>query len=167
MIEKTLTIIKPDAVRKGVLGSMLQQLQDEGFAIRAMRMVHLTRAQAEAFYEVHRERPFYPELVAFMTSGPVVPACLERENAVAHLRTVMGPTDSTKAPAGTLRGRFGTDVQANAVHGSDSQENARREVGFFFPEMDLAGAAPAPPPKKAGEAPDIPSSSRPPRVRER
>lgn len=167
MTERTLTIFKPDALRKRVQGHMLQHLLDEGFQVRGMRMLHLSRAQAEGFYAVHRERSFFGELVAFMTSGPVVVVCLERENAVAHLRAVMGPTDSTKAPKETIRGRFGTDIQCNAIHGSDSAENARAEIDYFFPQMDLIAAAEAP----AAEGPSDdftgPTLPRPPRVRER
>jgi len=133
MVQRTLLMIKPDAMEKRVAGAILQRLLDEGFDLVALRLHCLTRSEAEAFYAVHRERPFFPELVTFMTSGPVIAACLQGENAVARLRAVMGPTDSTKAPAETLRGRFGTDIQRNAVHGSDSEENARREVAFFFP----------------------------------
>ena len=145
MAEKTFTIFKPDAVRKGVHGHMLQRLLDEGFAVRGLKMLHLSKAQAEAFYAVHKERPFFGELVAFMTSGPVVVASLERENAVAHLRAVMGPTDSTKAPKETIRGQFGTDIQCNAIHGSDSTENGLIETAFFFAGHETAGsAAPAP-----------------------
>jgi nucleoside-diphosphate kinase len=133
MIQRTLLMIKPDALEKRVAGAILQRLLDEGFDLVALRLHRLTRSEAEAFYAVHRERPFFPELVTFMTSGPIIAACLQGENAVVRLRAVMGPTDSTKAPAETLRGRFGTDIQRNAVHGSDSEENARREVAFFFP----------------------------------
>ena len=132
MTEKTFTIFKPDAVRKGVQGHMLQRLLDEGFVPRGLRMLQLSKAQAEAFYAVHKERSFFPELVEFMTGGPVVVASLERDNAVAHLRAVMGPTDSTKAPKDTLRGQFGTDIQCNAIHGSDSLENGLIESAFFF-----------------------------------
>ena len=144
-MEKTLTIIKPDAVGKGVAGHIIQQILDSGFAIRAMRMLHLSRSQAEGFYAVHRERPFFGELVEFMTSGPAIAACLEGEDAVARLRAVMGPTDSTKAPADTVRGRFGTDIQCNAIHGSDSQENAAREIAFFFPEIEFCCSLHTPP----------------------
>jgi nucleoside-diphosphate kinase len=143
MIEKTFTIFKPDAVRKGVQGHMLQRLLDEGFAVRGLKMLHLSKAQAEAFYAVHRERSFFPELVEFMTSGPVVVASLERDNAVAHLRAVMGPTDSTKAPKETIRGVFGTDIQCNAIHGSDSVENGLIETAFFFSGSETVSSAPA------------------------
>lgn len=138
MRERTLTILKPDTLRARKQGLVLQRLLDEGFDVLGLRLIHLTRAQAEAFYAVHRERPFFGELVAFMTSGPVLAAALEREDAVARLRAVMGPTDSTKAPKETIRGQFGTDIQCNAVHGSDSAENARLEVAFFFPGTELA-----------------------------
>jgi nucleoside-diphosphate kinase len=133
MRERTLTIIKPDAMRNKVEGHILQRLLDEGFELKGLRMLHLSESQAESFYAVHKERSFYPELVRFMTSGPVIVACLEREDAVAHLRKVMGPTDSTKAPQQTLRGQFGTNIQENAIHGSDSSENAANEIKFFFP----------------------------------
>jgi nucleoside-diphosphate kinase len=142
MAERTFTIFKPDAVRKGVQGHMLQRLLDEGFAVRGLKMLQLSNAQAEAFYAVHKERSFFPELVEFMTSGPVVVVSLERENAVAHLRGVMGPTDSTKAPKDTLRGQFGTDIQCNAVHGSDSVENGLIETAFFFSGAETVFAAP-------------------------
>ncbi|MEW5765446.1 MAG: nucleoside-diphosphate kinase [Acidobacteriota bacterium] len=133
MAERTLTILKPDVMAKRVEGHVLQRLLDEGFEIVGLRLKRLSESEAAGFYAVHRERPFYPELVRFMTSGPVLVACLERDNAVAHLRAVMGPTDSGKAPKDTIRGRFGTDVQANAIHGSDSPENAEKEIRFFFP----------------------------------
>ncbi len=169
MTERTFTIFKPDALRKGVQGRILQQLLDEGFRVLGLRMVHLTRAQAEGFYAVHRERSFFPELVVFMTSGPVVVACLERENAVARLREVMGPTDSTKAPAETVRGRFGTDIQCNAIHGSDSPENALKEIAFFFSEAELVANAGAPASTEKTTAAEAagPSQQRPPRLRER
>ena len=131
-MERTLLIVKPDAVAKGAIGAILSRLEAEGFGIRELQMVHLTRERAEAFYAVHRERPFYSALVEFMTSGPVVPVVLERQQAVPHLREFIGATDSTQAAAGTIRRDFGTDVQRNAVHASDSPENASREIAFFF-----------------------------------
>jgi nucleoside-diphosphate kinase len=171
MTERTLTIFKPDAVEKKAYGHMLQHLLDEGFVVRGLRVLHLTVEQARAFYAVHRERPFFAELVAFMTSGPVVAACLERDNAVLRLREVMGPTDSTKAPADTVRGRFGTDIQRNAIHGSDSPENAQREVGFFFPELDLvavsSGDCKTASEHEGGATPPTSDLQRPPRIRER
>lgn len=130
--ERTLLIVKPDAVARNAVGQILARLEGEGFLLRELRMQRLTQERARAFYEVHRERPFYHELVAFMTSGPVVPAVLEAPDAVAHLRRFIGETDSTRAAPGTIRADFGTDVQRNAVHGSDSPENAVREIGFFF-----------------------------------
>ncbi len=130
--ENTLLMVKPDAVAKNAIGDILQRLEAEGFVIRQMRMNHLTREQAEAFYEVHKERPFYGELVDFMTSGRSVQVALERENAVAHLRDFIGETDSTKAAPGTIRAEFGTDIQCNAVHASDSNENAAKEIAFYF-----------------------------------
>ena len=131
-MERTLMMIKPDAVGKNAIGAILQRVESEGFLVRELRMTQLSNDQGRNFYEVHKERPFYAELVSFMTSGPVVPMVLERDNAVAHLRQFIGETDSTKAAAGTIRSDFGTDVQCNAVHASDSLENAVREIDFFF-----------------------------------
>jgi len=128
----TFAIIKPDAVRAGNIGNIIQRITDNGFKIRAMKMIHMTKPVAEGFYAVHRERPFFGELVLFMTSGPSVLLALERENAVQAWRDLMGPTDSTKAPKGTIRGDFGANVQENATHGSDSPENARIELSYFF-----------------------------------
>jgi nucleoside-diphosphate kinase len=128
----TFAIIKPDAVRTGNIGNIIQRITDNGFKIRAMKMIHMTKPVAEGFYAVHRERPFFGELVLFMTSGPSVLLALERENAVQAWRDLMGPTDSTKAPKGTIRGDFGANVQENATHGSDSPENARIELSYFF-----------------------------------
>ena len=125
-------IIKPDAVAKNAIGQIIARVEGEGFVVRALRMVELSVEQARAFYAVHRERPFYGELVEFMTSGPAVPMVLERTDAVTHLRDFIGPTNSTEAPAGTIRGDFGTDVQCNAVHASDSAVNAKSEIAFFF-----------------------------------
>lgn len=130
--ERTLLMIKPDAVSRNAVGQILARLEGEGFQLRELRMERLTRERAQAFYEVHRQRAFYDDLVAFMTSGPVVPAVLEAPDAVAHLRRFIGETDSTRAEPGTIRADFGTDVQCNAVHASDSPENAVREIGFFF-----------------------------------
>lgn len=131
-LDRTLLIIKPDAVAKKAIGDILKRLEAEGFAIRELQMVRLTRERAEEFYAVHRERPFYRDLVEFMISGPVVPTVLGREQAVPFLREFIGATDSTQAAAGTIRRAFGTDVQRNAVHASDSPENASREIAFFF-----------------------------------
>lgn len=136
-METTLTIFKPDSVGAGDSGKILDHLIQDGFTVRGLKLVRLTERQARAFYEVHKDRPFYDALVAFMTSGPVVVAALERSDAVARLREVMGATDSRKAAPGTVRARFGTDIERNAIHGSDSPENARREVAFFFSEAEL------------------------------
>ena len=140
MIERTLAIFKPDAVAAGKSGTILTRLEEEGFAVRGLKRLQLTEGQARAFYEVHRERPFFEGLVRFMTEGPVVVAALEREDAVAHLRKTMGATDSRKAEAGTIRNLHGTDIERNAIHGSDSAENAAREVGFFFSGAELVGS---------------------------
>jgi nucleoside-diphosphate kinase len=136
-MQRTLTIIKPDAVRAGNTGNILAHLQKQGFRILALRQLQLSQPQAQAFYAVHAERPFYGELVDFMTSGPVVPVALERENAVATLREVMGATNSREAAEGTVRNLYGTDIQNNAIHGSDSTENAAIELAFFFPACEL------------------------------
>jgi nucleoside-diphosphate kinase len=136
-LETTLAIIKPDAVRAGNTGHIIQRITDAGFRLRGMRLMHLTRPQAEGFYAVHRERPFFGELVDFMCSGPVVVMALEKEDAVRAWRDLMGPTNSKDAPKGTIRGDFGTDVGENAVHGSDSPENATTEVAFFFATSTL------------------------------
>jgi nucleoside-diphosphate kinase len=137
VIERTLTIFKPDSVSATRSGALLARLEEEGFLIRGLKRLRLAPEQARAFYAVHRERPFFEGLVRFMTEGPVVVAALERENAVAHLRKTMGATDSKKAEPGTLRNLFGTDIERNAIHGSDSAENAAREVAFFFSESEL------------------------------
>jgi nucleoside-diphosphate kinase len=136
-MERTLAIVKPDAVAAGNTGNVLARLEQEGFRILAVRRMRLTEDQAKAFYAVHAARPFYGELVDFMSSGPVVPVALERDNAVLHLRDVLGATDSKKAAPGTLRNLYGTDVQYNAVHGSDSVANANQEIAFFFPRCEV------------------------------
>jgi nucleoside-diphosphate kinase len=135
----TLGIVKPDAVAGGKTGKIVAHLEAAGFAVRAARMVRLSDSQAGAFYEVHRGRPFYEELVRFMTSGPCLPIVLEREDAVGHLRTVIGATDPAEAAPGTIRKLYAESKGRNAIHASDSQENAVREVGFFFSEGELAG----------------------------
>ena len=132
MADQTLMIVKPDAVAKNATGQIIARVESHGFIVRQLRMVHLTQEQAQAFYAVHKERPFYGELVEFMTSGPAVPMVLERADAVPTLREFIGPTNSNEAPAGTIRGDFGTDVQLNAVHASDSPENAAIEIAFFL-----------------------------------
>ena len=135
----TLGIVKPDAVATVKTGAIVAHLQKAGFMLRASRLVRLTRPQAEAFYEVHRGRPFYDDLVAFMTSGPCLPMVLEREDAVAQMRNVIGATDPAEAAPGTIRKLFAESKGKNAIHASDSPENAAREVAFFFTEGELAG----------------------------
>jgi len=136
-LQRTLTIVKPDAVAAGRAGAILAHLEKEGFQFIGLRRMRLGTEQARAFYSVHRERPFYDALVRFMTEGPVVVAALQRADAVAHLRKTMGATDSRKADAGTVRNLYGTDIERNAIHGSDSAENAAKEIGFFFGEAEL------------------------------
>ena len=140
MTERTLCIVKPDAMRKRVLGRILAMIEERGLTPIAGRIVRLAQPEAERFYAVHRERGFFADLVRFMSSGPVFVCVLEGEGAVARWRDLMGPTDSTKAPKGTIRGEFGTDVQENAVHGSDAAATARAEIGFFFPGLEPPGA---------------------------
>ena len=135
-MERTLMMIKPDAVAKNAIGAIINRVEEEGFVVCELRLERLAKEKAEVFYAVHNERPFFGELVEFMTSGPAVPMVLERDNAVAHLRGFIGPTDSTEAAAGTVRGEFGTDVQCNAVHASDSLENSGNEIAFFFGAND-------------------------------
>jgi nucleoside-diphosphate kinase len=139
-METTLTILKPDSVAAGNAGNIIAHLQKEGFEIRGIKMLRLSVAQAQAFYEVHKERPFYGSLVEFMTGGPVMPIALARENAVAYLREVMGATDVAKAAPGTIRNLYGTSIEANAIHGSDSAENAQIETAFFFSRAELIAA---------------------------
>jgi nucleoside-diphosphate kinase len=134
----TLAIIKPDAVQAGNAGKILAHLEAQGFKIRSARLVRLSQPQAEAFYAVHRERPFFRSLVTFMTSGPALPLALERDNAVAHLRDVIGATDPAEAKPGTIRKLYAQSKERNAIHASDSAENAAREVAFFFPEAEPA-----------------------------
>ena len=135
----TLTIIKPDAVGSGKAGKVLAHLEGAGFTVRALRMMRLTQAQAQAFYEVHKERPFSGSLVEFMTSGPVIPAVLEADGAVPKLRETIGATDPAEAADGTVRKLYAESKERNAIHASDSDDNARREIAFFFPETDLLG----------------------------
>ena len=136
-LERTLSIIKPDAVKKNVIGEILARFEKAGLRIIAARMRHLSRAEAEGFYAVHRERPFFRDLVDFMISGPVLIQVLEGENAVARNRELMGATDPKKASKGTIRADFAQSIDANAVHGSDSAENARTEVAYFFPAAEV------------------------------
>jgi len=137
--ERTLSIIKPDATRRNLTGQVNACLEEAGLRIVAQKRLWLTQAQAEAFYAVHKERPFYRDLVSFMISGPVVVQVLEGENAVARNREIMGATDPKKAAAGTIRARFAESIEANSVHGSDSAENAAIEIGFFFAQVDIVG----------------------------
>lgn len=134
-MSRTLLIIKPDATERNLIGHIISRLEKARFRILAARMMQLTEDQAKSFYEVHRERPFYDSLVAFMTSGPVVPIVLEKDNAVTDLRTLMGATNPEEAACGTLRYEIGVNVEKNSVHGSDSDENAAREISFFFEGM--------------------------------
>ena len=138
MSNRTFTIIKPDSVRKGNFGKIISRLESEGFRVLGLKKVALAQKQAEAFYGVHRERPFFKDLVSYMTSGPVYVAALERDNAVAHLRNVMGATDPAKADAGTIRKDFGESIEQNAIHGSDSDDNANIEIAFFFAQSELS-----------------------------
>jgi nucleoside-diphosphate kinase len=140
MKERTLCIVKPDAVKKRVIGRILAMIEERDLVPVAARILSLAPGDAERFYAVHRERKFFPDLVKFMSGGPVFVAVLEADNAIARWRELMGPTDSTKAPKGTIRGEFGTDVEKNAVHGSDAAETARAEIAFFFPGLELPGA---------------------------
>jgi len=135
----TLAIIKPDAVAAGKMGAILAHLEREGFVVRAARFARLSRGEAEAFYEVHKERPFYQSLVGFMTSGPCFPMVLEREDAVVRLRTAIGATDPAEAGEGTVRRLYAENKERNAIHASDSPDNARHEVSFFFAEGELRG----------------------------
>jgi nucleoside-diphosphate kinase len=137
-IERTFSIVKPDAVAANKIGGVVALLEAGGLKVVAQKMVRLTERQASEFYAVHKERPFYGELVKFMTSGPVIVQVLEGENAVARNREIMGATDSKKAAAGTIRAQFGTNIEKNAVHGSDAQETARQEIAFFFSGAELA-----------------------------
>lgn len=137
-VERTLAIVKPNAVARNLAGAIVKQLEDGGLRVLALRMLRLTEAQARAFYEVHRERPFYGPLVEFMTSGPVVVAALEGENAIQRWRELMGATDPAKAAPGTVRALYGENVQRNAVHGSDAPATAAQELAFFFPRCDLS-----------------------------
>jgi nucleoside-diphosphate kinase len=136
-VERTLSIIKPDAVSKNHIGDIYNRFETAGLKIIAARMKHLTQAEAEGFYAVHRERPFFKDLVKFMTSGPVMVSTLEGENAVARHRDIMGATDPRKADKGTIRADFATSIDENAVHGSDSAENAKVEIGYFFRTTEL------------------------------
>jgi nucleoside-diphosphate kinase len=136
-MERTLAIIKPDAVQTGVVGSIVQRIEAEGFQIRAMKLVRLTRREAEGFYAVHRERPFFASLTGFMSSGPAVVMVLEAADAVPRWRALMGATDPVKADPGTLRREFGSSIERNATHGSDAADTAAAEIAYFFPGVEL------------------------------
>lgn len=137
MNERTLAIIKPDAVKKQAIGEIVRRYEGAGLRPVAMRMLHLTKQAAEGFYAVHRQRPFFDSLTSFMASGPIVVLVLAGEDAIKRHRELMGATDPAKADAGTLRALYGANIEHNAVHGSDSAETARFEIGYFFPEMEL------------------------------
>jgi nucleoside-diphosphate kinase len=137
MSERTLAIIKPDAVERRLSGRIIQRIEDAGFTIRAMRQTHLSKAQAEGFYAVHRARPFFASLTEFMASGPAVVLVLEAPGAIAKWRTLMGATDPAKADAGTIRKEFAESIERNATHGSDAPETAAFEIGYFFPGINL------------------------------
>ncbi|SKA78562.1 nucleoside diphosphate kinase [Paucidesulfovibrio gracilis DSM 16080] len=139
MKELTFSIVKPDAVAAGNTGNILQMILDAGLKIKAMKMIHMTKKQAEGFYAVHKERPFFGELVEFMTSGPCVVSVLEGDDAIRQYRDLMGPTNSSEAPKGTIRGEYGTDIQNNACHGSDGPDTAKTEVAYFFNRLEMVG----------------------------
>ncbi len=136
-LEQTLSIIKPDAVGQNQIGNIIEYFEREGLSVVAAKMLHLTEEQAKKFYSVHKERPFYMELVEFMISGPILVMVLEGENAIAKNRQIMGPTDPSKAAAGTIRGDFATSIERNAVHGSDSPQTAKEEISFFFKASEI------------------------------
>ncbi len=136
-VERTLSIIKPDAVAKNVIGQIYSRFENAGLKVVAARMAHLSQAQAEGFYAVHRERPFFKDLVSFMISGPVMIQVLEGEGAIGKNRELMGATDPKKAAPGTIRADFADSIDANAVHGSDGPDTARQEIGYFFPSLDV------------------------------
>ncbi len=138
-IERTLVIVKPDAVRKGVTGQVIARFEGAGLRILALRMVHLTVPQAEGFYAVHRERPFFGSLTSFMNQGPCIPMVLESEGAIARVRELMGATNPAQAAPGTIRKDFAESIEANAVHGSDSPASAAFEIPYFFPGLELSG----------------------------
>ena len=138
-VERTLTIIKPDAVAKNVSGQIIARFEQAGLKVLAAKLVHLTAAQAAGFYIVHKERPFYGSLCAFMTQGPCMPIALEGEGAIARLRDLMGATDPAKAAPGTIRKDFASSIEANSVHGSDAAETAADEIRFFFSDLEIVG----------------------------
>lgn len=137
--ERTFGIVKPDAVAKSAIGGVIGMIEKTGLKLVALRHTRLSQPQAEGFYAVHKARPFFKDLIAFMTSGPCVVMAIEGDNAISRYRELMGPTDSKKAPPETIRGQYGTDIERNAVHGSDGADTARFELGFFFAGSDLLG----------------------------
>ena len=137
MLERTLAIIKPDAVQRRLAGRIIQRIEDAGLQIRAIRRIHLTKSEAEGFYAVHRDRPFFGSLTGFMSSGPAIVLVLEAPDAIRKWRTLMGATDPAKADAGTLRKEFAESIERNATHGSDAPETARYEIGYFFAGVEL------------------------------
>jgi len=137
MKERSLAILKPDCLEKKVQGKVIQHILDAGFEIKGMKLMQLTEDSAKKFYEVHKERPFYGELVAYMTSGPVIPICMEKENAVADFRKLIGATNPANAEEGTIRKMYADSIERNIVHGSDSPQNAKNEIAHFFNEKDL------------------------------
>lgn len=137
MNNRTLAILKPDCVRKNLIGKVVAQIQEAGFKVRGLKMVRLTEDSAKGFYEIHKERPFFNDLIKYMTSGPCVPIALERENAVEEFRKLIGATDPTKAAEGTIRKLYAENIQENIVHGSDSDENAAKEISHFFGRKEL------------------------------
>ncbi len=138
-MERTLAIIKPDAVERRLVGRILQRIEEAGFTVRAMRRLHLSRPEAEGFYSVHREKPFFPSLTTYMSSGPVIVIALQADGAIRRWRDLMGATDPSRAAEGTIRKDYGTSIERNATHGSDAPETAAFELGYFFPGMDLVG----------------------------
>ncbi len=137
MTERTLAIVKPDAVRRNLIGEIIRRIEADGLRVAAARFLHMTKADAEGFYAVHRERPFFSSLTEFMSSGPVMVLALEGDGAIARWRTLMGATDPAKADAGTIRKDLGSGVEQNATHGSDAPETARTEIGYFFSALDV------------------------------
>jgi len=136
-VQRTFTILKPDTVKSGNTGLIIDRLLKEGFTIRAAKLLHLTKTQAEGFYFVHKERPFFPDLVKFMIEGPVMVMVLEAENAIEKLRKVMGATDPAKADTGTIRKLYATNIERNAIHGSDGPDTAAYEIGYFFNQLEI------------------------------
>ncbi len=139
MLERTLAIIKPDAVKRGLVGEIIRRIEAERFRIRGLKMVHLTKGQAEEFYAVHRGKPFFESLTTFMSSGPCVVLLLESESAISRWREVMGATDPARAAEGTIRRQFGTTIERNVVHGSDAPETAAFEIAYFFNALEIIG----------------------------